>query len=120
MRTHYGCRSLGLCIALLGIVVGTLGASSAAPALATQFESPLAPPASALALTPRAYLPLITRPTGSTCTPTGQTYGTLKPIDPATGDVSRHPDMNLAVRGYIRTTAYLGLVDYAGNIDPNA
>jgi hypothetical protein len=28
--------------------------------------------------------------------------------------------MNLAVRGYAATTAYLGLVDYAGNVDPNA
>lgn len=120
MRTLYRCRNLGWSVVFLGIIIGALSASSAAPALATQFESPLEPPASALALRPRAYLPLLTRPTGSACTPTGQTYGTLEPIDPATGDVSRHPDMNLAVRGYIPTTAYLGLVDYAGNIDPNA
>jgi hypothetical protein len=76
-----------------------------------------------LALTRRAYLPLISRgPAASTaCTPTGQTYGKLQPFDTATGDVSKHPDMNLAVRGYVRnTSAALGLVDYAGKIDPNA
>jgi hypothetical protein len=117
MRTLY--RSLRLSAAFLAIVSGALSANSAAPALPTQFESPLEP-ASALALAPRAYLPLVIRPTGSACTPTGQAYGTLEPIDPATVDVSKHPDMNLAVRGYSPTTAYLGLVDYAGNIDPNA
>jgi hypothetical protein len=83
--------------------------------MATPFES-LAAPA---ALTPRAYLPVVIRPIAS-CAPTGETYGTLAPIDPAAGDVSQHPDVNLAIRGYVRTTAYLGLVDYAGNIDPNA
>ena len=31
-----------------------------------------------------------------------------------------HPDINLAVRGYESTTAYLGLVDYSGSVDPNA
>jgi len=82
---------------------------------ATPFESPLA----TFALTPRAYLPLVTNPIVS-CTPTGETFGTLEPIDPATGDVSQHPDMNLAIRGYSRTTAPLTLIDYAGNVDPNA
>jgi hypothetical protein len=87
-------------MALLGIVAGMLGASLALPALAAPFDSPLEPsPASPTALTRRAYLPLITRPIVS-CAPTGETYGMLEPIDPATGDVSRHPDINLAVRGY--------------------
>jgi hypothetical protein len=84
--------------------------------VATPFRSPLAP----AALTPRVYLPLIARPIVS-CSPTGETYGTLEPIDPASGDISQHPDMNLAVRSYVRnSSAYLGLVDYAGNVDPNA
>jgi hypothetical protein len=77
-------------------------------------------------MTSYTYLPLITNPPTDTlpltvCVPTGETYGTLDPIEPATGDVAQHPDMNLAVRGYVLTpTAYLGLVDYAGNIDPDA
>ncbi len=83
--------------------------------MATSFESPLAPSA----LTPRAYLPLVMRPVAA-CAPTGQAYGTLPPIDPAAGDVSQQPDINLAIRGYAPTTAYLGLVDYTGNVDPNA
>jgi hypothetical protein len=71
------------------------------------------------ALTPRAYLPLVAR-ANDPCVPTGETYGTLAPIDPASGDMSQHPDVNLAIRGYTPTTAFLGPVDYAGNVDPNA
>jgi hypothetical protein len=84
-------------------------------ALTTQAEAPLKP----LALTPRAYLPLVARPIVP-CTPTGETYGTLAPIDPALGDVSQQPDVNLAIRGYSRTTAPLTLIDFAGNVDPAA
>jgi len=120
MKTRHLCRMLGLSSVLFGIALGTLSVSTSASALATPFESPLELPMATLALTPRAYLPLIARPPGSACTPTGQTYGQLAPFEPAIGDVSKHPDVNLAVRGYESTTAYLGLVDYAGNIDPNA
>lgn len=122
MRTLHLCRMLILSLALVGLVSRTLDTSVAALPLATQFESPLEPPLAPLALTPRAYLPLIARApgSGSACTPTGQTYGQLPPVVPATGDVSRHPDVNLAIRGYEPTTAYMGLVDYSGNVDPNA
>jgi hypothetical protein len=72
------------------------------------------------ALTRYVYLPLIAHPEENPCRATGETYGTLEPIDPAAGDVSQHPDVNLAIRSYTPTTAYLGLVDYAGNVDPNA
>ncbi len=122
MRTLHLCQRLGLSILLFGMVMGMLSASAAALPLATQFESPLEPQLAPLALTPRAYLPLISRAlgSGSACTPTGQTYGQLAPFEPATGDMSKHPDVNLAVRGYESTTAYLGLVDYTGNVDPNA
>ncbi len=104
----------------MGTALVVWGAARAPRAQAAQFESPLKLPTSALALQPRAYLPLIVRPSGSACTPTGQTYGQLAPSEPATGDMSTHPDVNLAVRGYASTTAFLGLVDYAGNVDPNA
>ncbi len=80
---------------------------------------PQSRPPSAAALTPRAYLPLVAR-SKDPCTPTGETYGTLDPNDPAIGDMSTQPDVNLAVRGYAPTTAYLGLVDYTGNVDPSA
>ncbi len=119
MRALLRSRRLGLGAALVALLTGLSSANGAASARATQFESPLDSPASTLALTPRAYLPLIIRPLAS-CTPTGETYGTLAPIDPAAGDMSQHPDVNLAIRGYVRTTANLGLVDYAGNIDPDA
>jgi hypothetical protein len=111
---------LGLSIVLLGIAVETLSASIALPALAAPFGSPLgSSPASPAALSSRAYLPLVRRPIVS-CASTGEAYGTLEPIDPAAGNVAQHPDMNLAIRGYVPTTAGLGLVDYAGSLDPNA
>lgn len=72
----------------------------------------------AATLTPRVRLPLIMSAKG--CAPTGEVYGTLPPTNPYGGDVSIHPDMNLAVRSYEPTTAYLGLVDYGGGIDPAA
>ena len=109
-----------LSITGFGMALVMWSASAAPRAQATQFDSPVELLASALALTPRAYLPLIVRPSGPACAPTGQTYGQLAPIDPATGDMSKHPDINLAVRGYEPTTAYLGLVDYTGNVDPNS
>ena len=62
MKMRRLCRLLGLNMVLFGIVSGTLGTRIAAPALATPFESPLESPAASLALTPRAYLPFVTRP----------------------------------------------------------
>ena len=115
MSSFHHFRRLGLSAAFAALNIVMSSAGVATPALATQFESPLMP----AALTPRAYLPLVARPIGS-CAPTGQSYGTLEPFDPADGDVSQHPDVNLAIRGYVRTTASLNLVDYAGSIDPAA
>ena len=70
-------------------------------------------------LTMYIYLPLVTR--ADVCQPTGETYGTLAPNGPMPPGVAEtHPDINLAVRGYQLTSAYLGLVDYAGQIDPAA
>jgi hypothetical protein len=82
-----------------------------------------ASPSSALraspAITHYTYLPLVANPIVP-CAPTGETYGALEPINPAAGDVSQHPDINLSIRGYTRTTAPLELIDYAGNVDPAA
>src|SRR5450759_1605127 len=69
-------------------------------------------------ITHYAYLPIITRL--DVCAATGETYGTLPPDVPYTGDASTQPDINLAVRGYTPTIADLNLVDYAGAIDPAA
>ncbi len=65
-----------------------------------------------------AYLPIIARP--DVCAATGETYGTLPPLTPSTGDASTQPDINLAVRGYTPTIADHNLVNYAGAIDPAA
>ena len=119
MKTRREWQIISLGIALFGIALVMSSTTAARPALATTFESPAELPASAGALRPRAYLPLVARPLMS-CAPTGEAYGVLAPIDPATGDMSQHPDVNLAIRGYVAAAAYLGLVDYGGNIDPNA
>ncbi len=79
-------------------------------------------PKSPGAIVPRVRLPLIMTPgsSASSCQSVNQNYGRISPINPASGDVATHPDMNLAVRGYAPTIAYLGLVDYAGSVDPSA
>jgi hypothetical protein len=115
---------------LLAVIV-LLGVDHAQPVAVAQATSFVATAASANGLrstaqmTTYTYLPLISNPPADTvpltgCVPTGETYGTLNPDDPPASNVAQHPDMNLAVRGYTPTTAYLGLVDYDGNIDPNA
>jgi hypothetical protein len=54
----------------------------------------------------------------------GISYGTvavLTPASPTDPPAANHPDKNLALRGYITTTAYLGLVDLpGGSADPLA
>jgi hypothetical protein len=109
-------RVVLLGVSWLVMLIALFSLNSVQPSVrAAQFESPWA----RAALTPRVYLPLVAGPTAA-CAPTGETYGTLEPIDPATGDVSQHPDVNLAIRSYTPTMAYLGRVDYAGNVDPDA
>jgi hypothetical protein len=57
----------------------------------------------------QTYLPIISKP-DDVCRPTGETYGMLQ-ITPETLSAETHPDINLAVRGYTPTLAFLGLVD---------
>lgn len=66
------------------------------------------------------YLPLVSK--SSACpTLSAATYGTVAPLSPpANPPAEINPDLNLAMRGYVSTTAYLGLVNYTGNFDPNA
>jgi hypothetical protein len=102
-----------------------LGANHAQPVTIAQSTSSVTGLHATTEMTTYLYLPLITNPPTDTvpltvCVPTGETYGTLDPDDPPASNVAQHPDMNLAVRGYTPTTAYLGLVDYDGNIDPAA
>ena len=70
----------------------------------------------------QAFLPLVQAPAESLCAPiAGQTYGTLPVYGPPTDrPAAMHPDLNLSLRGYVPTTAYLGLIDVAGELDPLA
>ncbi|MBM3127260.1 MAG: hypothetical protein FJ009_01330 [Chloroflexi bacterium] len=66
------------------------------------------------------YLPMIAR--SSACAPiSGEVYNTVAIISAPTNPPAEiHPDLNLAMRGYVSTTGTLGLVDYGGPSDPNA
>ena len=51
----------------------------------------------------------------------GASYTALPPVPPPTDrPAEEHGDLNLALRGYDPTSAFLGLVDYSGGTDPGA
>lgn len=67
----------------------------------------------------RVHLPVVIKVFPDLCQPTGESYGSIpvrdwEPSPPA----ETHADLNLAVRGYTPTTAFLGLVDIGGAWDP--
>ncbi|MDQ7029025.1 MAG: hypothetical protein Q9O62_04250 [Ardenticatenia bacterium] len=67
----------------------------------------------------QVFLPLVTNV--PPCTDVGETYATLS-INGAPSDrpAEQHPDLNLAIRGYEPTDAFLGLVSYGGATDAAA
>jgi len=66
------------------------------------------------------YLPLVSKTSGCPILNT-ETYGTIAPLSPpANPPAEINPDLNLAMRGYISTTAILGLITYGGGSDPYA
>ncbi len=72
-------------------------------------------------LSPAAYLPLVMRSTNLCPSIPGTSYGSLPVIEPPTDRPAEvHADLNLALRGYEPTVAYLGLVSYGGGTDPGA
>lgn len=96
-----------MCLVGLTLLFGVAGRGVPASRASQQFDH-------------LAYLPLVAR--SATCAPIPDvSYDALSiagsPTDrPAEG----HPDLNLAVRGYAPTDAFLGLVDYGGAHDPRA
>ena len=70
-------------------------------------------------ITRSVYLPLIFG--SGTCAIPGESYGDLWVTPPPTDrPAESHADLNLALRGYVATNAYKGLVDYSGGADPGA
>jgi len=67
------------------------------------------------------YLPFVARATDE-CQPIpAEVYGTLDVTgDPTDRPAEEHADLNLALRGYEATNAFLGLVDYGETGDPKA
>jgi hypothetical protein len=72
-------------------------------------------------ITSYVYFPVVLRGYAS------ESYSTVAVIDnplcrasPTDPPAESHPDINLAVRGYVSTTSPLSLVDYTGHVDVNA
>jgi hypothetical protein len=104
-------RKIATLLILFAVLSGGL-ALEPAPLRASQEAS----------LTPRAYLPFLSRQSLTACSPVpGATYGTLTVNPPPTDRPAHvHADLNLAMRGYEVTGAPLVLVDYGGGEDPGA
>ncbi len=67
-----------------------------------------------------AFLPIIMKPSSCPTTSTAQFNSIPVGGPPADHPDYLHGDLNLSLRGYEPTSAYLGLVDYGGDTDPNA
>jgi len=71
-------------------------------------------------ITQYIYLPFVGRPSGCPALP-NQSYGSVTPISaPANPPAEANADINLALRSYTRTVAYLGLIDLDGHTDSAA
>ena len=88
---------------------------------ATLWPLPAAEVSATEAITWSVYMPGVMR-TFFECQPIpGEEYGTLDVTGPPTDrPAEQHADLNLALRGYEVTNAFLGLVDYGGTGDPRA
>ena len=96
----------------------------------TFWPAPGAPAAGGMAIVPldastptprsRVYLPIIENT--DTCAPIpGAGYDSLPLFGPPSDrPAEQHADLNLALRSYAQTTAYLGFVTYGGGSDPGA
>ncbi len=62
------------------------------------------------------YLPLATNPARGCNTP-ANTYGRVSPTVKTDRPAAEHPDINLTIRGWSRTSAALSLVHYGGDTD---
>ena len=120
-------RYLFVILADLFVLMGTLGWGMAAGDLQANGYQAL-PPRAALSgvryadpMTATVFLPAVAR-TSNVCSPIpGASYDSFPVIPPPTDrPAEEHADLNLALRNYGPTSAYLGLVEYGGGTDPGA
>ena len=106
---------------LLSSLILELG-QAAVPLPATiPAAAPPEKPATAASSTTLVYLPLVANTTSTCQTIPGESYATLPPVPPPTDrPAEEHADLNLALRSYDPTSAFLGLVDYNGGTDDKA
>lgn len=110
----------GMLLALLHLafVLGSRASDGVAPLGSSVWPRHTLQPSEVV--TYHVFLPLVAR--FRPCQPIpGAQYGQLSISgDPTDRPAESHPDLNLAIRGYEPTQAYLGLVDYGGEYDPRA
>ncbi len=106
---------------LLGLLWGGLQASVQPPGSEAVTLTAMPLLRAGETITVQVFLPFTVQGPGA-CQPIpGQTYETLDVDgDPTDRPAELHADLNLALRGYEPTDAYLGLVDYGGAGDPGA
>jgi hypothetical protein len=111
-----GSRSLVLLVLLsFAVVPGISHAHDGVGSVAAQSQPDV------VTATSEAYIPLVVRsPQGCQPVP-GASYGSLPIVgDPTDRPAEEHADLNLALRGYEPTNAYLGLVEYGPPTDPGS
>jgi len=117
-------------IGLIALVLASAGLLLLAPAAGQADAKPQAVPGETIPLdgtippiaTP-LYLPAISAgpSTPAPPPPPARAYESVPVAGESLGwPAEQSPDVNLALRGYTPTVAYLGLVNYSGDTDPNA
>jgi hypothetical protein len=105
---------------VLGLLAMPAPAHATDAASYTAWQSPATLVRATEAVSSYVYLPLVAA--ADPCRPIpGESYATLRILsDPTNPPAEEHPDINLAIRGYELTSAFLGLVDYGGPTDDKA
>ena len=96
-------------------ILGTDACRTSAVA-ATDYSGPHIQASASLTI----YLPIVF--SADVCAPIpDESYSSISVLPPVTDrPAAEHADLNLALRSYIATSAYLGLVDLSGDTDSNA
>ena len=117
MHTHLGRTSFFVLLFVVMLGLGMMYAGQPLHAQADALQGETLPPATDV------YLPLIAQAAPTPVQPP-RVYAAI-PVEPPPTDrpAAAHPDLNLAIRGFVATTGYLGLVTYGEDPqgpDPNA
>jgi len=114
--------SLASCVSIfaIGLTLALLRPASSAPVRAVGMAAPHSAAAIKTSNALTVYLPLVSKLIDPCAPIPGASYTALSVLPPPTDrPAAEHADLNLALRGYEPTGAYLGLIDNTVS-DPNA